>query len=232
MNIHWIQHVPFEGLGGIEPWVVSRGHSLSASRMYASDPLPALDAIHWLIVMGGPMNIYEEAAYPWLAPEKDFIKRAIGSGKVVVGICLGAQLIADALGSRVYTGRHKEIGWFPVRKTEKAEESGLFKGFPSELDVFHWHGDTFDVPPGCLHLAESEACPSQAFVCEDRVLGLQFHLEMTRPDTEEILAHCRGELVEAPYIQSAGEIVANPDKFAAANREMVRLLNRLSLLHA
>lgn len=228
MKIHWMQHVPFESLGSIEDWARLHGHSLSETRLYRDDPMPAMEQFQWLVVMGGPMNIYEEAEYPWLPVEKNFIKRTIEAGKVVIGICLGAQLIVDALSSKVYAGQHKEIGWFPIRKTVAAGKSVLFEDFPLEMDVFHWHGDTFDLPPGCVHAAESAACRNQAFVFENRVVGLQFHLEMTHQGIEKILDNCRNELVEAPYIQDADQILSNLEKVETANREMDRLLNRLA----
>ena len=228
MNIHWIQHIPFEGLGNIENWILAHGHPLSVTRIYQNESFPGMDQFDWLVVMGGPMNIYEDDKYPWLTDERRYIKHAIEEGKVVVGICLGAQLIADALGARVYAGPCKEIGWFPVRKTEEAGASIIFKDFPPQMEVFHWHGDTFPLPSGCLHLAESEACLNQAFAYEERVIGLQFHLEMTSQNVEAILAGCRDELVDAPYIQNAEDILSSPEKFSAANTEMHGLLDRLA----
>lgn len=230
MNIHWFQHVPFESLGNIENWSIHHGHCLSITRFYQNDPLPEMKDFDWLIVMGGPMNIYEDVKYPWLSKEKEFLRKAIEAGKTIIGICLGAQLIADALGSEVYAGKHKEIGWFPIRKTDEAERSLLFNDFPVELDAFHWHGDTFDLPVGCVHVAGSEACRNQAFIYEERVIGLQFHIEMTRQGVGKIIFNCREEMVEAPYIQNAEVILSNADRFTEANKEMDRLLDRLSLL--
>jgi GMP synthase-like glutamine amidotransferase len=231
MRIHWIQHVPFEGLGSIEDWSLKHGHHLGVTRFHENGPLPAMDAFDWLIVMGGPMNIYEEDKYPWLAAEKSFLKEAVEGGKIAIGICLGAQLIADTLGSKVYAGSRKEIGWFPIQKTGEAAESRLFRDLPTETVVFHWHGDTFNLPPGCLHVAQSAACRNQAFVYEERVIGLQFHMEMTRQGMDAIIENCRDELVEAPYIQSADEIVSNADLYKTANREMDLLLDRLFSIH-
>lgn len=232
MHIHWIQHVHFEGLGSIESWARKHGHSLSATRTYLKESFPPSEQFQWLVVMGGPMNIYEEDKYPWLTAEKEFLKGSIEEGKIVLGICLGAQLIADTLSSRVFAGRHKEIGWMPVRKTASAANSVLFKEFPREMDVFHWHGDTFNLPAECVHVAESVACLNQAFSFRDRVVGLQFHLEMTREGVETILDHCRDELVEAPFIQDAGKILSNRHKNEEGNREMDRLLDRLFSLHS
>lgn len=186
MNVHYLQHVAFEGLGSIEAWVRRGGHTLGATHFYRGDPLPAVDAMDLLVVMGGPMNIYEEADYPWLADEKRFIERAIAAGRRVLGICLGAQLVADVLGARVYANAEKEIGWFQVEKTESAAASRLFAAFPAQLDVFHWHGDTFDIPAGAVRVARSAGCANQAFVYDKRVVGLQFHLETTSDSARQI----------------------------------------------
>ncbi|WP_199313715.1 type 1 glutamine amidotransferase [Leptolyngbya sp. FACHB-671] len=114
MRVHYLQHVPFEGLGTISTWMATQNHSLSSTKLYANDPLPTVNDFDWLIVLGGSMNIYEEEQYPWLIAEKQLIKQAIEEDKIVLGICQGAQLIADALGSKVYAGQHKEIGWFLI----------------------------------------------------------------------------------------------------------------------
>jgi len=199
--------------------------------MHQNDPLPAMDSFHWLVVMGGPMNIYEDDKYSWLPMERDFIKRAVDSGKIVIGVCLGAQLIADALGSRVRAGGHKEIGWFPVCRTAAAEQSRVLKDLPPEMYVLHWHGDTFEIPDGCIHAAESAAFRSQAFSYDDRVIGLQFHLEMTQKGVENIVANCQEEVVTAPYIQSIDEILSASGRLDTANDVMNRILDRLTQLH-
>lgn len=228
MRVHAIQHVGFEGVGHIGQWVASRGHRLSLTRLDMGEPLPAQAAYDRLAVMGGPMNIYEDGSFPWLAAERQFIKDAMQSGKTVVGICLGAQLLADALGSPVVAGPHKEIGWFPVRLTEAGQQSPLLAGLPAEINVFHWHGDTFRIPPDSVHLAASEACESQAFLHHDRILGLQFHLESTPETVHQLLAHCSDELIEGPYTQDAARIEAQPAaSFAAINRLLETLLDRL-----
>lgn len=232
MNIHWIQHVPFEGIGSIGSWAMHRGHHIHSTRLYQQDSLPAMKEIDWLIVMGGPMNIYEEDKYPWLVEEKRFINESIQAGKTVIGICLGAQLIANVLGSKVYAGRHKEIGWFPVLKTGEAAKSPIFSDFPSEIKAFHWHGDTFELPPGCVRIAESAACRNQAYIFEDRVLGLQFHLEITKQGAEELISNCGNELIEKPFIQRAENILKNEGDFVKINEEMERLLDRLAVARA
>ena len=228
MRIHGLQHVAFEGPGHIEQWVADHGHVLTMTRLYAGDSLPDPADFDRLVIMGGPMNIYEDRDYPWLAGERAFLRRVIAAGKSAVGVCLGAQLLADALGSRVYAGRHKEIGWLPIRVTEAGGQSRLFQGLPTEPVVFHWHGDTFDVPKGAVHLAASEGCGSQAFLFENRILGLQFHLESTPDTVREILDHCGDELLGGPFIQSADQIkTADPALFAANNQLLENLINRL-----
>lgn len=228
MNIHYLQHVPFEGLGSIEQWVRRGGHNLGATRLYCDDPLPDIHAVDLLVVMGGPMNIYEETEYPWLANEKRFIERAITTGQRVLGICLGAQLVADVLGARVYANADKEIGWFPVEKTEVVSGDDLFETFPQQIDVFHWHGDTFDIPSGAVHAACSAGCANQAFIYDERVVGLQFHLETTLASAQQLIAHGARELVQGRYIQTPQEMLADDNRFTAINRVMNELLDRLA----
>jgi len=177
MRIHAIIHVPYEGLGCIADWVDKGLHSLTFTRIYESVVFPSVSDVDLLVVMGGPMSVYDEPAFPWLKEEKAFISAMIGQGKKVLGICLGSQLIAEVLGTKVYPNHQKEIGWMNVRKTTV----GCRSGFPGddEFTVFHWHGDTYDLPSGALHLFESEACLHQAFMLYDRVIALQFHLEVT-----------------------------------------------------
>ncbi len=228
MRIHALQHVAFEGLGHIGPWIAARGHQLAATRLDAGEALPQVHDFDRLIIMGGPMNIYEEDSYPWLRAEKGLIRQAIAAGKSVVGICLGAQLLADVLGAPVVAGTKKEIGWWPIQLTEAGKNSGLLAGLPDEPMVFHWHGDTFAIPEGAVHLAESEGCRSQAFLFDRRILGLQFHLESTPETVEQILAHCRDELVPGRYIQTEAEIVAaSPVRYQQINNLLETLLDRL-----
>jgi len=229
VRIHGLQHVAFEGLGFIDKWIADQGHLLHLTRLYAGEALPRLSDFDRLVIMGGPMNIYEDDRYPWLAQERAFIRAAIVAGKSAVGICLGAQLLADALGAPVYRGPNKEIGWLPIEVTREGGQNDLWAGLPLQPRVFHWHGDTFDIPQGALHLARSEGCSSQAFLYDHRILGLQFHLESTPDTVESILAHCGDELVDGPYIQREEQIRAvDPALFAANQHLLATLLNRLS----
>lgn len=231
MNLHYLQHVPFEGPGSIEDWVQRRGHTLSATRLYLGTPLPAVDTLDLLLVMGGSMNIYEEANYPWLTAEKRFIEQAVAAGRRVLGVCLGAQLIADVLGAKVYANTDKEIGWFPVETTEAASGNSLFAALPRRIEAFHWHGDTFDIPAGAVHVARSTGCTNQAFVYDERVVGLQFHLEMTLASAQQLIAHCADDIVEGRYIQTPQAMLADARRFDNINCAMHQLLDRLAANH-
>lgn len=208
MRIHYLQHVPFEDLANIEGWAEKRGHAVTVTRLFSDDVLPEPETFDWLIVMGGPMNIYEEGEYPWLKREKQFIKRTISmEGKVVLGICLGAQLIADILGGKVFRNDHKEIGWFPVSLTNEGKKSAFFSHLPEEFTAFHWHGDTFEIPKGCMRTVKSEGCKNQAFEYDNRVIGLQFHLESSNDSIQRLIAHCGGDLAAGKYVQTAEEMM-------------------------
>lgn len=223
MRANYLQHVPFEGPGSIEPWLAAAGYELTRTPLYATTDLPAAKAVDFLVVMGGPMSVNDEDRFPWLAPEKRLIREVIESGKPVLGICLGAQLIANAMGASVYRNPVKEIGWFPIRAV--AAGDGSVFSLPPSATVFHWHGETFDLPAGAVRLAESDGCRNQAFQLGRAAIGLQFHLETTPESARELIAHCRAELVPAPYIQTEEEILAaGPDRYAAINRLMGDLL--------
>ena len=229
LRIHWYQHVPFEGLGSIDTWARSRGAAVTATRWHAGDRAPAADAFDWLVVMGGPMGVYDEAQHPWLAAEKRSLHEALDAGRTVVGICLGAQLVAAVLGARVTRNPHREIGWFPVHRDPAAAAHPVAQALPAAFEAFHWHGDTFAVPPGAVPLARSEACANQAFAIGNRVLALQFHLEVTLASAVAMVAHCPADLLPGPYVQAAGELVrADPARFERLNGVMEGLLDRLA----
>jgi len=228
MRIHILQHVPFEGPARIAHWARERGHGLAVSHLYAGDPLPELAAFDRLVVMGGPMGVADEAEHSWLRPEKARIADAIAAGRSVVGICLGAQLIAEVLGARVRRNPHKEIGWFPVQLTEAGRGHSLCSGLAEEQTVFHWHGDTFELPAGAVHLARSNGCEHQAFVAEGRVLALQFHLESTPDSVDAICTNGAGEIVPGTYVQTAEQMRSAPaEHYAGINRTLEALLDRL-----
>jgi GMP synthase-like glutamine amidotransferase len=199
MKVHVLQHVPFEGLGSIAGWLDARQSIISYTRFYETPDLPAPDAIDMIIIMGGPMSANDEETLPWLVREKQFIRDAIVYGIPTLGICLGAQLIASAVGARVYRNPVKEIGWFPIRALPAP--AGSLR-LPQECMAFHWHGETYDLPEGAVHLAKSDGCENQAFQLNQNVIGLQFHLETTIQSASALIDNCRDELVSGPYIQS------------------------------
>jgi len=226
MRAHFLQHVPFEGLGSIEHWLRSNEAEVTETQLYASPELPNPRDLDLLIVMGGPMSVNDEDRFPWLIDEKRFIRSAIDAGKAILGVCLGAQLIASAMGARVYRNRVKEIGWFPVQGVSPSDRP-IFP-FPSTMEVFHWHGETFDLPPGAVRLAKSAVCENQAFQLGRTVIGLQFHLETTLESAQEIVTHCRAELSPSQYVQSEKDILAAPpEKYRAVNRLLARMLSFL-----
>lgn len=227
MRAHYLQHVPFERLGSIEAWLGEKGYETSCTRFFASENLPCPTDVDVVIVLGGPMSANDEEEFPWLISEKEFLRRCIRSGTPVVGICLGAQLIANAMGARVYRNRHKEIGWFRVQGVPSS--SSAFFSFPAVFEAFHWHGETFDLPARGVCLARSEASENQAFQLGRRVIGLQFHLETTPETVQEMLAHCRAELLPSRYVQSEAVILgAPPANYRAANRLMARVLSHVT----
>jgi GMP synthase-like glutamine amidotransferase len=213
MKAHCLQHESFEGMAAIEPWLKKNNFKISYTRFYESAELPSSGDIDWLIIMGGGMSVNDEQQYPWLITEKQFIRQCIENGKVVIGICLGSQLIANALGARVYRNNQKEIGWFPIRKIQPVN-SRIFEALPDEITVFHWHGETFDLPPGAELIASSEACKNQIFVIGDRAIGFQCHLETTADSLTSLSEACKSELTPATYIQSEEEMILGEKKYS------------------
>jgi len=228
MKVHVLQHVPFEGLGSIERWLADRRAEVSHTRFFDSPVLPAVAGIDLVIVLGGPMGVHDEGSCPWLVAEKRFVADCIDRGLAVLGICLGAQIIAAALGAQVYANPEREIGWWPLRLLPAAADSPLFRDFPAQVEVFHWHGDTFDLPPGADHIARSVACAHQAFVYRERTVGLQFHLETTGDSAGQLIAMCAGEIVPGPFIQSAKAMTADSRRFARINGLVYGLLDNLA----
>ena len=227
LRIHYFQHVEYEGLGSIEEWISSSGHSLSSTRFFEETRLPELSDFDWLIVMGGAMSVNDEQQFPWLADEKRFIRQAVDAGKTVLGICLGSQLVSAALGAKVYKNNEKEIGWFDIELTCLGKSNSLFSESGSRLKVFHWHGDTFDLPENAIHLFYSEGCKHQAYIYKDRVLALQFHLEMTTNSLKAMIEYGRQELNPARYIQTEMELLSNSQLIESNRKVLFKLLDSL-----
>ncbi len=226
MKIHYLQHVPFEGLAMIGDWIKQRKNcTLSGTKFFEEDYiLPNLEEFDFLIVLGGPMSVHEEIEHPWLKSEKAFIKQAIANDKKVLGICLGAQLIAESLGASVSIQKQKEIGWYPVAFKDQALGQAILSGMNFAINAFHWHNECFDIPQGAVHLASSKACGNQGFVFNNHVLGLQFHIEMDREAVKKILTACGDELVVGDFIQSESDIIHKASKFGL-NTALYNLLD-------
>jgi GMP synthase-like glutamine amidotransferase len=232
MRVHYLQHVPFENPGSILEWAKQYGFRVTSTHLYKSDLLPKQQDFDWLVVMGGPMNIYDEKNYPWLAAEKEFIRDAIASGKVVIGLCLGGQLIADVIGGKVIRNDHLEIGWFPIRLSETARSSPLFSFFPQQPMVFEWHGDTFcALPENTERIAENDACEHQAFIYRKRVFGFQYHLENTSVIIKNLIANCRDDMVFGPFVQTPEELLTHPEYIEQSNQWMNLFLTQLEKMY-
>jgi GMP synthase-like glutamine amidotransferase len=172
------------------------------------------------------MNIYEEDKFPWLKKEKEFIAKAIADHKILLGVCLGSQLIADVLGGKVSKNQYKEIGWFPVSLTREARNSSIFSSLPVTFTAFHWHGDTFNIPHGAARVAQSEGCANQAFEF-GRVIGLQFHLEYSKKSIDLMFQNCSDELVDGKYIQTPNEIISKMPNVHEMNKTLNLILDNM-----
>ena len=195
MRFQCLQHVPFEGPGIIADWMSRQGHTMEPVRLFSGEHPLNPDELDGAVIMGGPMNVYQESRYPWLEVEKIFLDKMLQKDKYLMGICLGAQLLASVLGADVYPNSKKEIGWFPIKKTEAARQHPLLQGVPDSINVYHWHGDTFNLPEQALHLFENNLCRHQGFLHGNRVIGLQCHLEITPEGVKSITSHCKDELL-------------------------------------
>lgn len=227
MKIHYLQHVPFENPANILNWGNNKQFQLSSSLLFEDHHYPSTNDFDALVVMGGPMNIYEEKDYPWLKEEKKFIEQTIKSGKKILGICLGAQLIADVLGAKVTKGKEKEIGWFPIELTEDGKNQKEWTHFSEKEIVYHWHGDTFAIPSGAKRLARSTACDNQAFVYNNQVFALQFHIESNLESVSKLIDNCRDEILKAPYIQSEEIMLENKEAFNGIEKILYPFLDQL-----
>lgn len=197
-----IQHVPFEGPGRIAEWMRDRGHNLREVHLYRGDPLPDMEAVDWAVLMGGPMSVNDTEQYEWLIPEILWVRNLIEHRRRVLGICLGAQIIARALGSQVYPSHEGEIGWYSVSVHTSAPVA-----LPENMEALHWHGETFDLPSGAVRWASSAACPNQAFCFNKRVMGLQFHLESTKESVEALVTNAGHEIGRGRFHMGAREII-------------------------
>ena len=222
MHATAIRHVPFEDLGGFEDVLTARGFDLRYAD--AGIALPDDDP-DLLVVLGGPIGAYEEDAYPFLAAEIRLVADRLAAGKPTLGICLGCQIMARALGARVYPSGVKEIGWSPLTLTEAGARSPLAHLDGEATDVLHWHGDTFDLPDGAVLLASTPVCRHQAFAVGDTALGLQFHAEVTAPGLEQWFIGHACEIASTDGIDVPGLRTATKARAGNLQRQGTRFLN-------
>lgn len=229
MKIHAIIHASFEKLGVIEDWAKENEHALTSTHTYKGETLPASPSdFDFLIIMGGPQSPLELDKYPYLRNEIVLIDQAIKANKKVLGICLGAQLIAEALGAKTQHSPHKEIGEYPVLVLEEGKHDHFFGQLYPKFNAVHWHNDMPGINDEIILLAESEGCPQQAFRYKDRVYGFQFHLEPTLDVIEGMIKHCSADLNPGKYIRSVSELRAT--NYGAINKTMYRFLDYLAQL--
>ncbi len=225
MDCHALQHVSFEGPAAVADWAAERDHAFETTRLDRGESLPDPADFDLLVVMGGPMGVGDVSEHSWLPAERGLITDALAADRTVLGICLGAQQVAAALGAEVTPHEHREIGWYTVEATSAATETA-FDALPERYPAFHWHGDTFSLPADATLTATSEACRNQAFVAADgRAVGLQFHLEATWESVHELVA--AGEVPEGPWVQSREELLADDAPYGVLRSNLYDLLDRL-----
>jgi GMP synthase-like glutamine amidotransferase len=224
MRVHVLQHVEFEGLGSIAAWLAQHHARVSYTHFFAGDVLPASLDFDLLIVLGGPMSVHDSAQFPWLRAEQQFLRLAMQQQIAILGICLGAQLLAAALGARVENNAAVEIGWLPVEC-----HAAVPFNFPASVPVLHWHGETFTLPDTAHAFASSARCRNQAFQIGTHIIGLQFHLEANAATVAQLLQHCAADLARLSYPMSAAQLQQDTLQYAAAaNACMVEILQYLT----
>jgi len=229
MRVLCLQHDPLDGPGALLDWAAERGHQVTSCLISAGEQLPALDSFDLLVSLGGPMGAYEEEKHPWLTVEKEYLRRAVAAGKRILGLCLGCQLLADALGGRAFRHTCKEFGWQPIEPLPDGRE---WFGTANVFQAFQWHGDTYSLPPGAKQLAGNTAAEQQAFLflgpAGNPVLGLQFHLEWTEDMAKEALAEPGVAPPASPFVQTPEEILSDPSLFETARERFYALMDRLT----
>ena len=226
MRIHYIQHGVFDELGAIEIWAKKHGHHLTCTKIFQLEALPEITAFDFLVILGGTQSLREEKHPEYIYHELDFIKRAIDNDKMILGICLGAQMIAESLGAKTQMSPYPEIGIFPVMLASAGKDDPVLKSLSPVCNVMHMHYDMPGQLEGARILASSQGCPLQAFALGSKIYGIQFHLEMTNENIRLRLAHLTEEFEIGPY-------VATRDKLRAVdmepiNKKMFDLLDVIS----
>ena len=219
-RIAYLQHVEFENLAYIKDWGEEIGVEFLPIKLYKGDSFLDINSFDKLIILGGPMGVYDDVKYPWLKTEKQFIKKTLKSQKPILGICLGAQLIADALGAKVVKNKFTEIGWYSV------ENIGADFLKDKSYNTFHWHGDTFELPKGAKVIFSNENCINQGFsYCGGKVIALQCHFEVTVKSIKNLILNCREELINTEKIQEEEKILQAVCHVKKLNKTMQDILN-------
>ena len=225
MKVHFLQHVPFEGLGSIEEWLSRQGARWTSTRFFQEKKLPELQQLDFIIAGPGPMSVNDEAELPWLKTEKLFLCDAIKQEYRCWGSALVPSLLQAVLAPASIRTPSRRSAGSPI---QAVPASGHYFQFPPECTVFHWHGETFELPEGAVRLVRSPACELQGFQLGRNVIGLQFHLETTPQSVGPLIENSRPEMTPGPYVQSEAEIKATPvANYVAINSLMNNLLNYL-----
>ncbi|MEM1165683.1 MAG: type 1 glutamine amidotransferase [Planctomycetota bacterium] len=231
MRIAVLQHVPFEGPAAIASWADAHGHELSVVHLYQGQTLPEAGQFDALVVMGGPMSVHDEADHPWLASERALIRRSVEGGAAVLGVCLGAQQLALAMGGSIDEGASVEHGWWAIEPTEAAAThplgAALFDDGEPALMTFHWHADLISPPPGSTVLARTAVCACQAFVIGERALGIQCHIETTPTSAAALIEHCGHEADGGLFSQPPSQMLTESARFEALRPVLDRTLSTL-----
>lgn len=229
MKILCVIHADFEKPGFIDTWAKKNGHDIQEVSPYKGENLPNTNTFDFLVVMGGPQSPLEMNKAPYLAKEIDLIQKALIQNKCIIGICLGAQLIGEALGARTEKSPHREIGVFPVELLEAAENDPVFHHFPKTFNVMHWHNDMPGLIEKAEWIAKSEGCPRQIFRYGERVYGFQCHLELTLDLVQGMIKHCPDDLKSQKYVRTESELLSAD--YHSINLKLEKILNYLSHVH-
>lgn len=227
MRVHLIEHMDLLGRGSIQEWLVKTGQLVTSTQLHKGELLPDPSEFDLVILLGGVMSVYEENKYSWLKTEKKWLKSVIYSGKHVLGICLGAQLIASALGADVRRHTYSEAGWWPVAFHPHARKHPFLRDAVIPEAFFQFHQDTFALPDKAVLLAGSMACTRQMFSLNNRVLGLQFHPEFTPESVQYIAKHLHSSLKEGPFIQSPDVMLSSQQNCEASKQFLFSMLRNI-----
>jgi GMP synthase-like glutamine amidotransferase len=229
MRLHLLHHDPVDSSrNNISRWAANKGYAIAHSYLCNNEALPGIEDVDWLIVLGGSQHAWEEEVYPWLPAEKKFIARAVEDNKIILGLCFGAQLLAEALGAEVFVNPHNEIGWHEVSLTPEGQRSYLFQNIPEQFTTFHWHADHFALPPGCTRLAYSRATENQAYICRERRLaGLQFHPEYPLESVKYFVREFGDLMQNGPYVAGKEKILSQTEQIPETYALMAAILDNI-----